>query len=465
MIPTPVIEQLRRIAGKENVFTEPEDLTCYSYDSTHLSALPEVVVAPLTTAEISEIVKLANNERIPIIPRGGGTCLSGGTIPTNGGIVLAMHRMNKILEIDQDNLTATLQPGVITATLHQAVEKEGLFYPPDPQSMFMSTIGGNVAENAGGPRGVKYGVTKDYVLGLEVVTATGSILKVGGKTIKNVSGYDLMRLFAGSEGTLGVITEITVRLLPLPEAKRTLLALFNTLDDAAAAVSSIIKNRIIPTTLEMMDHKIMELIENFKPVGFPMDVEGAILIEVDGSENDVNAQITRVAEICSQCRSREVKVAKDAAEAAQLWAGRRSAFGALCANSRTVFVEDATVPRSKVPDIVKRIQEIAKKYDLSIPTLGHTGDGNMHPNILTDERNTEEMKRVEAAIDEMFEAALALGGTLSGEHGIGLIKRKYMSWQFGEEGLEFMRSIKKAVDPNNILNPGKMFLMEKGEKQ
>jgi glycolate oxidase len=464
MIPANVVEQLRRIAGKENVFTEPEDLACYSYDATNLSAQPDVVVTPLTTSEISEIVKLANAERLPVIPRGGGTCLSGGTIPTDGGIVLAMHRMNKIVEIDQDNLTATVQPGVITATFHQAVEKEGLFYPPDPQSMFMSTMGGNVAENAGGPRGVKYGVTKDYVLGLEVVTPTGDILRVGGKTIKNVSGFDLVRLFAGSEGTLGVITEITVRLVPLPEAKRTLLAMFDTLDDAAEAVSSIIKHRIIPTTLELMDHKSMELIESFKPVGFPMDVEGALLIEVDGSEHDVNRQIDKVAEICASCRSREVKVAKDQAEAAQLWAGRRSAFGALCKNTATVLVEDATVPRSKVPDIVKRIQEIAAKYELNIPILGHTGDGNMHPNILTDERNAEEMARVEKAIDEMFEAALALGGTLSGEHGIGLIKRKYMAWQFGEEGLAFMRSIKRAVDPNNILNPGKMFLMEKGEK-
>ena len=465
MIPQSVVEQLRRIAGKENVFTEPEDLTCYSYDSTHLSALPDVVVTPLTTAEISEIVKLANAELIPVIPRGGGTCLSGGTVPIKGGIILALHRMNKILEIDSNNLTATAQPGVITATFHQAVEKEGLFYPPDPQSMFMSTLGGNVAENAGGPRGVKYGVTKDYVLGLEVVTPTGTILRVGGKTIKNVSGYDLMRLFTGSEGTLGVITEITVRLVPLPEAKRTLLAMFNTLDDAAEAVSSIIRHRIIPTTLELMDHKIMELIESYKPVGFPMDVEGAILIEVDGSENEVNKQITKVADICAECRSREVKVAQTLEEANGLWAGRRSAFGALCANSRTVFVEDATVPRSKVPDIVKRIQEIAKKYDLNIPILGHTGDGNMHPNILTDERNEEEMKRVNAAIDEMFEAALALGGTLSGEHGIGLIKQKYMPWQFGEEGLVLMRSIKKAVDPNNILNPGKMALMDEGDKK
>lgn len=465
MIPQAVLEKLRQIVGKENVFTEPEDLTCYSYDATHLSALPDAVVTPLTTAEISEIVKLANAERVPVIPRGGGTCLSGGTVPVAGGIILALHRMNKIIEIDTDNLTATAQPGVITATFHQAVEREGLFYPPDPQSMFMSTLGGNVAENAGGPRGVKYGVTKDYVLGLEVVTPSGTILRVGGKTIKNVSGYDLMRLFTGSEGTLGVITEITVRLVPLPEAKRTLLAMFNTLDDAAEAVSSIIKHRIIPTTLELMDHKIMELIESYKPVGFPMDVEGAILIEVDGSEGDVDRQIGKVADICAACRSREVKVAQTLDEANGLWAGRRSAFGALCKNAATVFVEDATVPRSKVPDIVKAIQAAAKKYDLVIPILGHTGDGNMHPNILTDERNEEEMKRVNAAIDEIFEAALAMGGTLSGEHGIGLIKQKYMPWQFGEEGLALMRSIKRAVDPNNILNPGKMFLMDEGDKK
>jgi len=458
MLNNAVISKLKEIVGKQYVLTAKEDLTCYSYDSTPLAHMPDVVVEPASTGEIAEIIRLANEMKIPVVPRGGGTNLSGGSIPVLGGIVLALHRMNRIVEVDADNLTATVEPGVITSHLHQAVEKIGLFYPPDPQSAAMATMGGNVAENAGGPRGVKYGVTKDYVLGLEVVTPTGEVIKLGGKTIKNVSGYDLIRLFVGSEGTLGVVTEITVKLLPLPEAKMTLLAIFEKLDNAAEAVSSIIRNRIIPTTLELMDHHAMELIENFKPVGFPMDVEGALLIEVDGSKEDVGRQIGRVEETCKACGAREVKVARTAEEAAGLWAGRKAAFGAMARSTPTVITEDATVPRSKVPDMVRVIQDLAVKYNLKIPILGHTGDGNMHPCILTDERNAEEMQRVEAAVDEMFAAALALGGTLSGEHGIGLVKQKYMKSQFGSTGIDLMCKLKDAWDPNNILNPGKIFL-------
>lgn len=452
------IDKLRDIVGKGNIFTAKEDLICYSYDSTPISNLPDVVVAPASTQEIAAIVKLANELKIPVVPRGGGTNLSAGSVPIQGGIVIALHRMNKILEVDTDNLTATVQAGVITATLHKTVEAQGLFYPPDPQSMFMSTMGGNVAENAGGPRGVKYGVTKDYVLGVEIVTPTGSIVRAGGKTIKNVSGYDLMRLYAGSEGTLGIITEITVRLLPLPEAKRTLLAVYNDLDDAAKSVSGIIKNRIIPVSLEMMDQKAMKLIEAFKPVGLPVDAAGAVLIEVDGGAAEVDRQIAKVAEVCKACGAKEVRIAENAEQAAKLWEGRRAAFGVMAKSAPTVITEDATVPRSKIPEIVRAIQQIAAKYQLNIPIMGHTGDGNMHPLILTDDRNEEEMKRVDAAIDEMFRAALDLGGTLSGEHGIGMIKQKYMQWEFGDEGLELMRTIKRAVDPNNIMNPGKMFV-------
>ena len=458
-----IVKRLTEILGKENVFTEKEDLICYSYDSTPYDHLPDIVVAPANTEEIVAIVKLANQYNFPVIPRGGGTNLSGGTVPIMGGLVMALHRMNKIIEIDDANLTTTVEPGVITATLHQAVEKEGLFYPPDPQSMFMCTIGGNVAENAGGPRGVKYGVTKDYILGVEAVTPTGDVVHFGGKTIKNVSGYDLIRLFAGSEGTLGIITQITLRLIPKPEAKRTLLAIFERLDDAAKTVSGIIKQRIIPTTLELMDQKTMELIEAFMPSGLPTDAEGALLIEADGSKLDVDRQISVIEEMCKTCGAREVKVAQDLGQEAQLWAGRRSAFGAMARSARQVISEDATVPRSKVPDIVRIIQQIATKYQLSVPILGHTGDGNMHPNILVMKQDEEEMKRVDAAIDEMFKAALDLGGTLSGEHGIGLSKQKYMKWQFDKPSLDMMRAIKKAVDPNNILNPGKIFL--KGEPE
>ena len=442
--------------GKEHVRTDKEDLIIFSYDATSTTGMPDVIVAPANAEEVAAVIKLANEKLIPVVPRGGGSNLSGGSIATSGGIVLSMMRMNKILEIDEENLTATLQPGVITADFNAAVDACGLMYPPDPQSASMSSMGGNVAENAGGPRGVKYGVTKDYILGLKVVMPNGDMVKVGGKMVKNVSGYDLIRLFTGSEGTLCVITEITVRLIPKPEAKKTMLALFNSLDDAANTVAGIIKKRIIPTTMELMNQDAMTLIEEFKPVGFPTDAEGALLIEVDGALADVERQADNIIEVCKACGASEVKVARNAEESAKLWMGRKAGFGAFTAKAFTVLAEDATVPRSKVPDIVRRIQEISKKYNVRIPILGHTGDGNMHPNIMCDSRDPEEMKRVDAAIDEIFRAALDLGGTLSGEHGIGHSKQKYMKWEFGEEGLNVMRSIKKALDPNNILNPGKM---------
>ncbi len=456
MIQIEIINKLVDIVGKEHVRTDKEDLIIFSYDATSMTGMPEAIVSPANAEEVAEVIKLANEKLIPVVPRGGGSNLSGGSIATSGGIVLSMMRMNQILEIDEENLTATLQPGVITADFNATVDARGLMYPPDPQSASMSTMGGNVSENAGGPRGVKYGVTKDYILGLRVVMPNGDIVKVGGKMVKNVSGYDLIRLFTGSEGTLCVITEITVRLIPKPEAKKTMLALFNSLDDAANTVAGIIKRRIIPTTMELMNQDAMTLIEEFKPVGFPTDAEGALLIEVDGALADVERQADNIIEVCKDCGASEVKVAQNAEESAKLWAGRKAGFGAFTAKAFTVLAEDATVPRSKVPDIVRRIQEIAKKYNVRIPILGHTGDGNMHPNIMCDGRDPEEMKRVDAAIDEIFRAALDLGGTLSGEHGIGHSKQKYMNWEFGEEGLNVMRSIKKALDPNNILNPGKM---------
>jgi len=456
LIQPEVISKLEGIVGKEYVLTKKEDLIIYSYDATPVTGMPGAIVSPADPAQISAVMKLANENRVPVTARGGGTGLSGGSIPTEGGIILSMHRFNQIVEIDEDNLTATTQPGVITADFATAVDACGLMYPPDPQSAAMSTMGGNVAENAGGPRGVKYGVTKDYVIGLKVVMANGDIVKVGGKTVKNVSGYDLIRLFTGSEGTLCIITEITVRLIPRPESKKTMLALFNSLDDGARAVSGIIKNRIIPTTLELIDQDAMTLIEEFKHVGFPTDAAGAILIEVDGAPADVENQANKIIEVCKSSGAHEVKVAQTAEEAMGLWAGRKAAFAAIASRAFTVYTEDATVPRSRVPDIVRRIQEIAKKYDVRMPILGHTGDGNMHPVIMADERDEAGMKRVHAAIDEIFRATLDMGGTLSGEHGIGKIKQKYMKWEFGEEGLTVMRSIKMALDPNNILNPGKM---------
>lgn len=453
-----IIRELQGVVGTERVFTSKEDLICYSYDATSFSFMPDVVVSVINAQEVSRVLRIASKYKIPVIPRGGGSNLCGGTLPVNGGIVIDLAKMDKIIEIDKENLIAVCQPGVVTAAFHKAVEKEGLFYPPDPQSMAMSTIGGNVATNAGGPRCFKYGVTRDYLLGLEVVLADSRIIRTGGKTIKNVTGYDLTRLFAGSEGTLGIITEITVRLIPLPESKRTALVIFDELEKAAEAVSGIIKRKIVPTTLELMDQETMKLIEASKPVGLPVDADAAILIEVDGSKNDVNEQIKQVAEVCSEYGARDVKIAETPEEAARLWTGRKSAFGVMALSAPSIFVEDATVPRSMLATMVKDIRNIAKKYNLNIPVLGHTGDGNLHPIICFDERNKEDMERVEKAIDEMFQLALKYGGTLSGEHGIGIAKQKYIPWEFGADGVAVLQSIKDALDPQNILNPGKVFL-------
>jgi len=457
MITSSVVNKLRTIVGKENVFTDKADLICYSFDSTPTANLPGVVVAPRNTMEVAEVVCLANQEKIPIMPRGAGTCLSGGAVPLADSIVLATYHMNKILEIDVVSMTATVQPGVVLAHLHTAADKLGLFYPPDPQSMNSCTLGGNMAENAGGPRCFKYGITRDYVIGLEVVTATGEILRIGGKNRKAAPGYDLIGAFIGSEGTLGVITEATLRLIPATETKYTCLALFDAFEDASKAVSAIVANKVIPTTLELMDGNLMRGIEAFKPVGFPLDVEGALLIEVDGSKETVEWDMKRVEDCCKKIGCRKLDVAKTPADAAKLWAGRRSAFGAGCRIAKYSIIEDVTVARSKIPEMAARIYAIGKKYDLPLSANGHAGDGNLHPSFRYNDPNDHDfMKRIHQAIDETFLAGIELGGTISGEHGIGTAKLKYMKAEFGDVGLDLMGKLKKAWDPNNIMNPGKV---------
>lgn len=456
-------QELAKLLGKENVLTAPEELSCYSYDGTHFTFRPDIVVTPGSTDQVAKVVAFANEKGIPIVTRGGGTNVVGGSLAVSGGIVLALHRMNKLVELDPDNLTATVQSGLITAVLQQEVEKIGLFYPPDPSSKAISTMGGNVAMNAGGPRGFKYGVTGDYLLGLEVVMADGRVVRAGKKTIKNVSGYDLTRLMVGAEGTLGIITEITVRLIPLPESRKTLLAVYDSLQKGAETVTAIIREKIIPATLELMDREMVALIEEFKPSGLPLDAEAVILIEVDGSENEAAREQAVVANLCFQHGAKEVKVAKNQVEANLLWEGRRSAMGAMAGKCTTLISEDATVPRSCIPQFVKAIKEISAKYEIAIPILGHTGDGNLHPCLLTDERDQEKMERTERAIEELFRTTLALGGTLSGEHGIGILKNRFMSWEHGDDGVAVMKQIKKALDPNNILNPGKIFFTEERE--
>lgn len=457
-----IIQKLSEIVGKDNLYTSLEDLYCYTYDASFVKAdlrrdLAGVAVYPGDTGEVSQILQLANLEKIPVVPRGAGTNVSGGSISIGDCIVLVLKRMNKILEIDRKNLIAVVEPGVITGHLQSEVQEIGLFYPPDPASLAISTMGGNVAECAGGPRGVKYGVTRDYVIGLEVVLPTGEVITTGGKTIKNVTGYDMTKLFTGSEGTLCVITKIIVRLIPLPEAKSTMMAVFAEIDQACETVSEIIAGGLVPCSLELLDNIYIKNIEEYAQVGLPTEAGAVLLIEVDGDAEILAKQISKIEQICSRLGAVQIRVAKTNEEAEELWRARRSAFAAVSRVKPTIIGEDATVPRSSIPVAVRRIQEIAAKYNIIIAILGHAGDGNLHATILTDETNLEEAARVAKAIDEIFVATVELGGSLSGEHGIGRAKSKFITLQTGEVGLEIQHRIKQALDPNNILNPGVMF--------
>lgn len=451
-------KQLINIVGPAHAFYKKEDLLSYSYDATAgaKKSMPEMVLQPGNTAEVSRIMKFADEFGIPVYPRGSGTNLSGGTVPLSGGIVISMLRMDRIIEVDQENLVAVVEPGVIVQSLNEAVSPYGLIYPPDPGTVTTATIGGTVGECAGGLRGLKYGVTKHYIMGMEVVLADGEVIRFGGKTVKNVTGYDMTKLFTGSEGTLGIITQVTVKLIPAPEFRLGLMAVFDDLDQAARTISEIIKNKVIPATLEIMDNTTIRTVENFSKAGLPVEAEAVLLIEVDGIEEVVRREFATVKSICEANGVVELKVAKDDRERDELWAARRAALPALAQVKPTTILEDATVPRSEIPMMIRSVREIAKKYDLIIGTFGHAGDGNLHPTILTDERDEGEMARVEMAVDEIFQVALKLGGTLSGEHGIGFAKKKYMEQEFGEKGLEVMKKIKLALDPKGILNPGKM---------
>jgi glycolate oxidase len=459
MLEQSTLVALERIVGKENLLCTKEDLVCYGFDATpRLGRLPDAVVKPGNTQEVSDIVQMANRAGFKVIPRGAGTNLSGGSVPIQGGLVMQMNRMNRILEIDTENLTAWVEPGVVTGDLHAAVEAIGLFYPPDPGSMTVSTMGGNVAENAGGLRGLKYGVTRDYVIGLEVVLPTGEVINTGGKTIKNVTGYDLTKLMVGSEGTLGVITRILVKLIPKPETKKTMLAFYRSLNDAAETVSDIIAHRIIPPTLEFLDRVTIDCVEQYIHAGLPLEMEAMLLIEVDGPPSVVESDAAKVMQVCRDHNAAEIQVSETAEDSLRLSLGRRSALPACARMKPTMVLEDATVPRSKVAPMVRKIQQIAEQYDVLIATFGHAGDGNLHPTIICDERDHEQMERVDKAVDEIFRAALELGGTLSGEHGIGLSKAPFMKMEMKDAGMKATVAIKRALDPNNVLNPGKMYL-------
>jgi len=453
---TSLIKELERLVGPERVFSHEVDLLCHSYDGTFVERTPDLVVRPVTTEQVSGVLALAHKEGVPVYPRGAATGLSGGAVPLRGGIVLDLTAMDKIYEINQEDMLAVVGPGVVTGHLHREVEARGLFYPPDPSSSDFCTMGGNVAECAGGPRGLKYGVTRDYILGLEVVLADGRIIRTGGRTIKNVTGYDLTRLFVGSEGTLGVVTEIIVRLIPKPSHVRTLLACFKNLVRAGEAVTAILSAGVLPRTLEIMDAASISLVERFASCGLPLDAEAVLLIETDGSEQEATEAAELIVRLLRKVGAQDIRLAKDAIEAQELWKARKSISPAIAKIKPTKISEDATVPRSRVAEMIKRLGQIRQKYGIDLVIFGHAGDGNLHPNIACDRSDPKEMEKVEKAIGEIFEAALELGGTLSGEHGIGILKAPYLRRELGP-AYEVMRTIKKALDPDNILNPGKIF--------
>ena len=453
-----IVHRLQRIVGEKNVLTENADLIPYSFDGTAaLKQLPGCIAFVSDASKTSAVLKLANETATPVVTRGSGTGLSGGSLPVANCIVLCTVKMDKVLELDTANLTILVEAGATTQAVADAATRVGLFYPPDPGSMKISTIGGNVAENSGGLRGLKYGVTRNYVLGLEVVLPDGEILWTGNKCVKDVAGYSLRDVFVGSEGTLGVVTRVLLRLIPQPAAKRTLVATFAQMDQAAQCVSDIIAARIIPCTLEFLDRTTVHCVENFAHVGLPLDCEALLLMETDGYPAAVEAEATQMAELARRNGALEIRAAKDETEAANLASARRGAFSALARVAPTTILEDATVPRSELARMVRFVASTAQKHRLRIGTFGHMGDGNLHPTFLTDERNADEMHRVEEAFNEIFTEAIRLGGTITGEHGIGVAKKSFLPRFAGDAQMRVMRELKKALDPKGILNPGKMF--------
>jgi glycolate oxidase len=459
MIEESVKEEFKRIVGEGGFAEHREALASYSYDAFTFEGEPELVLFPQSTQEVSQIMTVASRQKIPVTARGAGTNLTGGSVPARGGIALVFTKMNKILEIDKENRVAVVQPGVVNMDFQKTLAKHRLFFPPDPASMAVSTMGGNVAENAGGPRAVKYGVMKDYLLGLEVVLASGKVMMTGGKTMKNVTGYNLTQLFCGSEGTLGLITKIIVKLLPMPGTRRTVQIAYRRLEDVGNAQMRIFGMGILPVAFELLDNVFINIIEDYSHIGLPKEAEALILVEVDGPEAAVEAQVEQIGEVCKELGAMEIKVARTFEENEEIWKARRSAYGAEAQLRPTAIAEDCTVPIGKLVPMFREVEKIAKKYNLLIPVLAHAGDGNLHPQILTDIRNKEEMERVEKAIEEISEKALELGGTLTGEHGIGIAKREILPHEIGEVGMEVTRAIKRALDPDNLLNPDKVVQM------
>lgn len=453
-----LVADLTALLDSARVLHSREDLLAYGYDGTAaLGGVGAVVVFPKTTEEVQKIVSYAAAHRVPIVGRGSGTGLSGGSVPMPGCIILCLAQMDRILELDEKNLTVLVEAGTITQKVSDLADAHGLLYPPDPGSMKISTIGGNVAENSGGLRGLKYGITRDYVMGMEVVLADGTVVWLGNKCVKDVAGYSMKDVFIGSEGTLGIITKVLLKLVPKPAAKKTMLATYARMDAASDTVSAIIAAKIIPCTLEFLDRITIKCVEDFAKIGLPLDAEAILLMETDGHPEAVEDQAAQMVEIARSCGATNVQVAQTAEESVRLASARRSAFSALARMSPTTILEDATVPRSELTKMLRFIQEVAARHRLKVGTFGHMGDGNLHPTFLTDEKNKEEMARVELAMKEIFDFAVSLGGTITGEHGVGLAKKPFLPDAIGGASLQLMKQLKQTLDPLGILNPGKIF--------
>jgi glycolate oxidase len=436
--------------------TEPEDLICYGFDASGLGVQPSAVVWPENLGDVVAVMKFSDANEVPVIPRGAGSGMTGGAVPAQSAIVMSLERMNKILEMDRENMQVLVEPGVINGTLQKVLEWQGFFYPPDPASMGFCTIGGNVAENSGGPRAIKYGVTRDYVLGLEAVLPGGEVITTGVRTAKGVVGYDLTRLIVGSEGTLAVVTKIRLKVLPLPQDIITLLALFKDLEQAGTAVTQVMAKGIIPRTLEFLDRGAVTAVENYKPVGLPRDAEAILLIELDGHPAAITKEAEQISEICAKLGG-EMIMAEDDAAREKIWEARRAVSPALYHLMPTKINEDIVVPRSMIPRMLLKSRRLSEETGIKIVNFGHAGDGNIHVNLMVDRNNAEEYERARRLVREIFAATLELGGTLSGEHGIGLTKSEYITMEIRPVELDLMKRIKTVFDPKNLLNPGKIF--------